>query len=73
MTYNAARIKVDAMLFKSADGRMTAQSLPPSSIHVGIMFSAAAMATFRPTASLPITGVLSQLQDHHFQTGSTHK
>lgn len=56
--YNAARIKVDAMLFKFADGRIRLQSLPPSSMQVGIIFSAAAIATLRPTASLPMTDMM---------------
>jgi hypothetical protein len=55
MTHNAARMSVDAILFRSVEGKMIQQSFPPSSIHVGIMFSAAAIATLRPTVSLPMT------------------
>lgn len=65
ITHNAARISVDATLFRSTEGKRTAQSFPPSSIQVGIMFSAAAMATFRPTASLPITGSIRSMRAEH--------
>lgn len=70
-TYNAARISVDAMLFRSADGSITAQSFPPSSMHVGIMFSAAAKATLRPIVSLPMT-VYSVSVLGHCRMNGTH-
>lgn len=54
-SYKAARMYVEAKNLRFVVGSSTAQSFPPSSMQVGIRDSAAAVATFCPTCSLPMT------------------
>jgi hypothetical protein len=56
-------MNVEAKKFKFVVGSSNAQSLPPSSMHVGIIDSAAAEATFLPTTSLPMT-VCNRIAQH---------
>ena len=55
LTYKAARMYVEAKNLRLVVGSNKAQSFPPSSMQVGINCSAAAVATFCPTVSLPMT------------------